>query len=289
MKKLASSVILLVLCICRASFAVEYGDLYNIEWCPCNSEERYGPNGSPVMGKTVMCPCDSQYDGGRTFEKDIRKLRQKKDQTIARAQNYTYYVGFDYNKSHLTYAHDDLNFAQDGFLGVSNISVPVDQALDAQDNISIVIGMRPHKNLGIEAFYGRSYNKNRITRVVRGNTGAKDYSSVENFVSKYQAFGVDLLGYLPVTDYFDFIAFVGLGQYKFDNDATFDITYADNSASGSYSEDFSEDKLAWRVGGGLQFNIARGIILRSMYRYIKINSSTINYLQEFSVGVRFLF
>ena len=29
--------------------------------------------------------------------------------------------------------------------------------------------------------------------------------------------GVDIIGYLPVTDYFDFVAFVGLGQYYFEN------------------------------------------------------------------------
>jgi opacity protein-like surface antigen len=52
---------------------------------------------------------------------------------------------------------------------------------------------------------------------------------------------------------------------------------------------FDENKLAWRLGGGIQINIARAIMLRGMYRLIKLQTDTVNYFQEFSVGVNFLF
>ena len=40
-----------------------YGDLYNVEWCPCNPEEPFDADGSVVLGKTVMCPCNGLYSG----------------------------------------------------------------------------------------------------------------------------------------------------------------------------------------------------------------------------------
>ena len=104
------------------------------------------------------------------------------------------------------------------------------------------------------------------------------------------AFGVDLIGYLPVTDYFDFLAFVGLGEYMFDNSADFEVRHLEpNEVVDTFNTDFDENKLAWRVGGGFQFNIARGLVLRTMYRFIKVKTSTIKNMQEWSVGVRFLF
>ncbi len=35
----------------QAADAPAYGDLYNVEWCPCNPEEPFDADGSVVMGK----------------------------------------------------------------------------------------------------------------------------------------------------------------------------------------------------------------------------------------------
>ena len=275
------------------AFAMQYGELYDIEWCPCNPDDQYDANGSVVLGKTVMCPCDSMYDGyNSTMEKDVRKLQHKTKQTLERAKNFKYYVGFDYNKSQLTSASGSVNFNHQIFSQSGGLDVPVDTMLDDQDNIGIVLGTRPHANFGIEIFYNRSYDDNKVTQIDNTTLGSTDYHMVNTYISKYQAYGIDFLGYLPVTDYFDFIAFVGLGQYHFDNEARFESHYLESGnqpAVDSADFDFSEDKLAWRVGIGAQFNIARGLVLRSMYRYIRLNTDTIDYLQEFSVGLRFLF
>lgn len=274
--------------------AASYGDLYNVEWCPCNPEEHYDANGSVVLGKTVMCPCNSLYDGYKsTLEKDTRKLQQQAKKTVEKARNFKYYVGFDYNKSQVNTAKNNINFDNLIFSPVGGLDVPAGLMIDHQDNIGIVIGTRPHSNLGIEAFYNRAYSKNVITQIDNTTVNNTDYHMVNTFVTKYQAYGVDVLGYLPVTDYFDFIAFVGLAEYRFDNQATFEINYLEGgsgtSAVDRASYGFGDNKLAWRIGGGIQFNIARGLVLRSMYRFIKLKTDTINYLQEYSIGVRFLF
>ena len=292
MKKLCLALILSIIVGFTSNvFAVSYGDLYDVEWCPCNSEERFDSNGSVVLGKTVMCPCDSMYDGYKsTMEKDIRKLQHKTKQTLQKAKNFKYYVGFDYNKSQINTGKDDIYFEHEAFTDVKGIGMPAGLMLDHQDNIGIVIGTRPHSNFGIEAFYNRAYSKNVATQMINGKIGGEDHHMIGTFTTSYQAFGIDVLGYLPVTDYFDFIGFVGLGQYQFDNEAEFEARFLEGSNPvGRFSYDFSEDSLGWRVGGGIQFNIARGLVLRAMYRYIKVNAEAVNSLQEYSLGIRFLF
>ncbi len=285
--------VLLLFRISQAS-AQSYGDLYDVEWCPCNPEERYDANGSVVLGKTVMCPCSAMYDGyGKTIEKDLRKIQHKAERAIETARNFKYYVGFDYNKTQTDTTNNKIKFDHLQFTNVDGLKVPANQMLDDQNNIGIVFGVRPNRNFGIEAFYNRSYDENVVTQVNSYQVFSPTHHTVNTFVTKYQAYGVDLLGYLPVTDYFDFIAFVGLGQYNFNNEATFEI-YKLESGAGTppvdrMTSDFSEDSLAWRVGVGMQVNIARGLVLRTMYRYIKLNTDTIKNLQEFSVGIRFLF
>ncbi len=295
MKRLGLLVVLLAfLAPYPVSFATEYGDLYHVEWCPCNPDDRYGPDGAEVLGTTVMCPCDSTFDGyKKTLEKDLREVERQTKKAFQTAKSYKYYVGVDYNKSQFKSSGGVTNFDELIFSQVNGLDVPNDLMLDDQDNIGIVLGTRPHKNFGIEAFYNRTYNKNTVTQIDNETIGHIDYHMVNTFVSKYQAYGIDLIGYLPVTDYFDFLAFVGLGKYEFDNKATFEKNYLEGGtgtpAVDTSSFDFSESQWAWRVGGGVQFNIARGVALRSMYRFIKVNGDVVKYLQEFSVGIRFLF
>ncbi len=293
MRKFVYIAVIALGCIFQTdSFAVQYGDLYGVEWCPCNPDDQYDQNGSVVLGKTVMCPCDSMYEGyDRTMEKDLRKVQHKVKQKVEQAKNFKYYVGFDYNKSQMETSAEKIGFNNLVFSPTNGFEVPSDTIFDDQDNIGIVIGTRPHNNFGIELFYNRTYNDNTVTQIDNTTLNNTDYHMVNTYITKYQAFGLDLLGYLPVTEYFDFIAFVGLGQYNFDTEARFETHYLEsgNAALDQAEFDLSEDKIAWRVGLGFQFNIARGLVLRSMYRYISLNTDAIDYLQEFSVGLRFLF
>ncbi len=292
MKKLSLAALAAVLSVwAQSARAVAYGDLYNIQWCPCNTEETYDANGSVVLGKTVMCPCDSMYSGyKRTFEKDMRKVQDATQKALDRASHFKYYVGVDFNKSHLTNTKQNVRFDHLPFAPVAGLETPADTMINSNNNIGIVIGTRPHSNFGMEAFYNRTYSKNTTTQFDNTITGSEEHHIIGTYTSSYQAFGVDLIGYLPVTDYFDFLAFVGLGEYMFDNSADFEVRHLEpNEVVDTFNTDFDENKLAWRVGGGFQFNIARGLVLRTMYRFIKVKTSTIKNMQEWSVGVRFLF
>lgn len=277
----------------NAAHASEYGDLYNVKWCPCNPDEQYNSQGSVVLGRTIMCPCDSMYDGyGRSFEKDMRSAQEKVERAVDKARAYKYYVGVEYNKSQVETNKKTINFNDPVFSPVNGINVPSSQMVDHQDNIGVVLGFRPHKNFGFEAFYNRSYSKNEVTQYDNVSISATDYHLINTYITKYQAFGVDLVGYLPVTQFFDFVAMVGIGKYKFDNQARFEARYLEggtNSAVYNTHYSFDEDEWGYRVGGGVQFNIMNGVALRLMYKYINIDSNTIHYLQEYSASLRFLF
>lgn len=270
-------------------YAVQYGDLSSIRWCPCNPDEQFDSKGSVVMGRTVMCPCDSMYDGyGRTFEKDVRKVQEKVEHVYENALAYKYYIGFEYNKSQVETNNKKKNFNDVIFSSVHGIDVPSGEMIEHQDNIGVVLGFRPHKNFGMEVFYNRTYSDSETSKYDGTSISDPSYHMMHTYTTKYQAFGIDLVGYLPITQYFDIVAFVGLGKYKFDNTAKFEAFYGEDLVY-TKSISFNEDELAYRVGGGVQLNIADGVALRLMYKYINVDSDTIHYLQEYSASLRFLF
>ena len=290
MKKTFVCFLLMLFMSISRVYAAEYGDLYNIKWCPCNPDEQFNSKGSVVLGRTVMCPCDAMYDGyGRTFEKDVRKVQDKAEHAVDKMKQYRYYVGFEYNKSQVETSRNKISFNDVIFHDVNGIKTDSGEMIDHQDNIGVILGFRPHKNFGFEAFYNRSYNKNEVTQYDAVSVGVPGYHMINSYTSEYQAFGIDLIGYMPITQYFDIVAMAGLGKYKFKNKATFEARNLEGAAEYSVSYDFSENKMAYRVGGGVQFNIASGVVLRLMYKYINVNSDTIKYLQEYSVSLRFLF
>lgn len=278
----------------KPAFAVSYGDLYDMEWCPCNPENELSGQGSVVLGQVVMCPCDSMYDGyGRTLKKDVQKVKEVAQKAMDKASNYKYYIGIEYNKSTAETNEDRVTFSKIEF---SNpVEVAANDIIDDQDNIGIVIGTRPHPNIGIEAFYNRTFDENKIIHADLNALASPQYHLINTYVTKYHAFGIDVIGYLPMTDYFDFVAFVGLGQYYFENEVTHEVADiiggigSGNPYFNRLTSDFNDDTLAWRIGAGVQFNIGRGVALRALYRYIDVNSEYIKNLQEFSMGLRFVF
>lgn len=272
------------------AYATEYGDLFNIKWCPCNPDDKFSGGNPVVLGSAVMCPCDAIYDGyGRSFMKDMKNVKDKAERTANKIRAYKYYIGFEYNKSQVENSSKHINFSDGNFLGSDGIDIPASQMIDHHDNIGVVLGFRPHKNFGFEAFYNTTYNDNEVTQVIKNIGGNLDYHSINSYTSKYQAYGIDLVGYIPVTRFFDFVAFVGLGKYKFENTARFDIRYMGQDTISSETYSFDEDELGYRAGGGVQFNIATGVELRLMYKYINIKTQTLRYLQEYSASLRFLF
>ena len=137
---------------------IKYGDLYDVEWCPCNEEEQLVDGSSVVVGQTVLCPCDSLYAG---YSKGLRRHWSDAKETISqklRAVNYfKYYIGFDWINSKPgvgsdNYSFDDIHFKEP-------IKVNLDDIFDDNDSLSFVLGARLHKYFGLEAFYQKTYQE----------------------------------------------------------------------------------------------------------------------------------
>ena len=269
---------------------IAYGDLYNIEWCPCNPEEPFDANGSVVMGKTVMCPCDSQYSGYKKgFDQDMREIRQAAANQLRRLNYFKYYLGFDYNIGKTSAGSRDLTF-DDTIFAHSVINVKPGEVLDDQDSLSFVVGARISKYWGLEAFYQQSYDDNNVTHVDNTTLNNINYHLMNEYTTSFKAYGLDVIGYIPFSPYFDMVASLGLAQYKFENKATFASYLVDGTQLVDVvSRNFNENKVGWRAGIGAQLNVADGVALRAMYRYVYVDGDVIDNLSEFSLGLRFLF
>ncbi len=269
---------------------IAYGDLYNIEWCPCNPEEPFDANGSVVMGKTVMCPCDSQFSGYKKgFDQDMREIRQSAANQLRRLNYFKYYLGFDYNIGKTSAGSDNLTF-DDTIFASSAINVKPGDVIDDQDSLSFVVGARISKYWGLEAFYQQSYDDNTVTQIDNTTLNNINYHLMNEYTTSFKAYGLDLIGYVPFSEYFDVVAAFGVAQYKFDNQATFASYNIDGTQLVDVvSRNFDEDKMGWRAGIGAQVNIADGVALRAMYRYVYVGGDVIDNMNEFSMGLRFLF
>lgn len=269
---------------------IAYGDLYNVEWCPCNPEEPFDAKGSVVMGRTVMCPCDGLYRGyEKGFEQDMREIKQAAAGQLRRLNYFKYYLGLDYNIGKTSDSGNNMTF-DDTIFASSVITVNSGDVIDDQDSLTFVAGARISKYWGLEAFYQQSYDDNTVTHVDYVTLNNINYHLMNEYTTSFKAYGLDLIGYVPFSEYFDVVASFGIAQYKFDNQAVFASYEIDGTQlKDVVSRDFNEDKIGWRAGIGAQLNIADGVALRAMYRYVDVGGDVVDHMNEFSMGLRFLF
>ncbi len=157
------------------------------------------------------------------------------------------YVGLDYNYSSFDIAHNAQRIEDD------------------YHNASIVAGSKFGHNFGVEAFYQRSLND---TRNLAG----------QKYTSRIQAYGADLLGYLPLgcEQKVELIAGVGLGEYEM---KVREVGYGSDK----------EEGLGYRFNVGAQYNITNDVAVRAMYRHVVLEHSDLDRLNEYSLGVRYAF
>ena len=274
----------------KAAEPAAYGDLYNVEWCPCNPEEPFDADGSVVMGKTVMCPCSGLFSGYKKgFEQDMREFKSSVNNQQRKFNYFKYYLGLDYNIGSVSAGSKDMRFDHLIF-AQSPIDIDPSDIIDDQDSLSFIAGARVSKYWGLEFFYQQSYDDNTTTMVDSGTLNNPDYHLLNDFTTSFKAYGVDLIGYAPVSPYFDFVGSLGLAQYNFENEGLFTSYYVDSGDKRDVvKQNYDEDKIGWRVGVGAQLNIAEGIALRAMYKYIYVGGDIVEDLNEISVGLRFLF
>lgn len=285
---------LVFVCSATQVFAEEnlptYGDLYNVEWCPCNPEEPFDASGSVVMGKTVMCPCNGLYSGYKKgFDQDMREIKTAANNQIRKLNYFKYYLGMDYNLGKTSTGSKDVVF-DDLIFATGPIDVKPEDIMDDQDSLSFVAGARISKYWGLEVFYQQSTDDNTATQVDSNTLNHSAYHLMNDYTTSFTAYGLDLNGYIPVSPYFDIVGAVGMAQYNFKNEAVFTAYYVDGTTPRNVvKKNFDEDSLGYRAAIGAQLNIADGVALRAMYRYIYLGGDLVDNLNEFSLGLRFLF
>ena len=130
-------------------------------------------------------------------------------------------------------------------------------------------GLRIGRNWGVEVFYQTS------------NTAKKTADDEWRTEGDYTAYGVDALGFLPLNDQLELVAAAGVGKYEFD----VKLKYSD----GIHEFSGSDDNVGYRFGAGAQYNITDHWALRSMVRYVVLDSEYIDDMLEFSLGMRYTF
>jgi opacity protein-like surface antigen len=225
---------------------IEEGEYYERE-TPRYSEPKY--TRSSTRYQRVNTETARQYQERQAYKEDysVNKVRP--------------YIGFDIGRTYAKLADTDYE----------------DVFEDNVNSISGVVGLKFHKNFGLEAFYQQSDKAKKSVDFGMGHL---------NTSWQYKAYGVDFLGYLPVSQDFELLASLGLAQY--------DIKAKDSvhayGIDAAFSEKYSEDSLGYRLGLGLQYNINQHLALRAMAHYIQLDKDEdIKHLTEISLGLRYMF
>ena len=127
---------------------------------------------------------------------------------------------------------------------------------------------------------GSTYNKYFSTELFYQYSDMHKYSATSFLKSsEFQAYGLDMMGYLPLGQSGKIAPTVtlGIGQYTFSNDFR-------------NAKDTRDSGWGYRFGGGLTYNLSDNLAIRAIARYIKLDKTDhIDEMNEYSFGIRYTF
>lgn len=170
----------------------------------------------------------------------------------ANALEYNPYVGINYN-------YNDINTknTENGYAPTFN-------------SASVSLGSSYNKYFGTEIFYQISDNY------------GKSYDN-EKLGSNFQAYGIDLYGYLPLgcDQVFSLLGTAGIAEYTFEHKSTF---------AGEARETEKDHGLGWRIGAGAQYSIDENWDFRAVARYVNFNKlDNLDHMMEYTAGIKYNF
>ncbi len=254
------------------------GGYYNTAAYPQAAAQTQAVNPQAVAYR----PQQAQRSYGNTTYHAPHQPVQRKPREIGQIS-----AGADYVIGYGSYADSD--FTVKSALTDGNDFVSDTRDLDRSLNsVSFNLGWRPLRNFGIEAFYSTSLSEKKVV-YTESYTHYPEFARGEYEVS-YKAFGIDLLGYLPINDYIELIASIGVGKY--DAEAKIKVSaYEDTSHSKlrSTNSTFTDSVTAYRIGGGVQFWLSKHLTFRAMARWTQLGGEFMDYITEVNMGVRYHF
>lgn len=165
----------------------------------------------------------------------------------ASAQEFRPYVGLDY-------AYDKADFKKEA------------KSLDDGFNSGIInAGVRMGDYYGLEAFFQQSGER-------------KTHFTGEDVKAKFNAYGLDAYGYMPLgcEKKFDLLASLGLAAY-------------DTTVKGLPEGKYDKQRMGYRMGIGAQYNFTENMAARVMGRYNYLGMSQLDNFSEVTAGVRYTF
>lgn len=194
----------------------------------------------------------------------------------AQAADYFFqpYVGLDYVHSWTDVVTEEID---DGT-----------EIKENKDNLNagaISLGAKFHPNFAVEAFYQQSdkAKKNLGDFVYVDDVSGDAYDVNLKTEVKYKAFGMDLLGSIPVYDKLEVLGSLGAGYYK--------VNYKVIAKSGGIvgTDSDSDNKWGIRIGAGLQYNFDEHISARMMLRNTNTRIEGYKNITDITAGIRYYF
>ena len=140
------------------------------------------------------------------------------------------------------------------------------------NSASVNVGTQFNDYFGTEVFYQQS------------DSDVKTYDYARQQTRKFNAYGIDFNGYLPMgcEQEFALIGSVGVGEYDFNTGY--------NVAAVANNRDHG---IGYRFGLGGLYNINNNVALKAMARYVKFNKladeTEATDMMEYTAGVRYNF
>ena len=159
----------------------------------------------------------------------------------------------------------------------ANVYVPY-IGVDGIYNVAKAKQIKP-QYYGAAVNLGTTYNQYFGTEIFYHQTGSKvkKISDDEKFKTSYRAYGLDLIGYLPVATNFKLTANIGVATYVFKEKTT----------GKKHSDD---EGYGYRFGAGFMYDLSKNISLRALARYINFDHiSDVDHEAEYVLGLRYYF
>lgn len=139
---------------------------------------------------------------------------------------------------------------------------------DNFNGAAVALGVNVNRYVSTEIFYQQVAKEDK--KFVNAKTE-----------DKYKAYGIDVIGHLPVADQFDLLGSVGVAEYKVD--------YKASAYSPAVSLKKDDNGLGARLGIGAEYNVTDNWAVRAMARYSWVDVDGVDGITELSVGVKYTF
>ena len=146
---------------------------------------------------------------------------------------------------------------------------------DQFTNYKFHIGGRVHRHWGVEFGYSKSNTQKKSSVVSGGGGGPVNVSTKID----YEIWSLDVLGYVPVSEQFEFIVAPGVGR----------ISEGGSFRGGGSTARASGNAVGWRGAAGFQYWLSDHINARVMARYQAYSGDVDTDLKSIGAGINFSF